>query len=79
MHIDEEPYNLATFHANLIARRYGAKTLWFSWQNLARRYPPPFSWIETLQSEAMSTMPWSAAERRRQVWRAKGLSLVTWT
>jgi glycosyltransferase involved in cell wall biosynthesis len=46
VHIDEEPYNFATFHANIIARRVHAKTLWFSWQNLIRRYPPPFSWIE---------------------------------
>lgn len=47
VHIDEEPYNFATFHANVLARRFGAKTLWFSWQNLQRRYPWPFSAMET--------------------------------
>mgnify|MGYP006288296805 CR=1 FL=1 len=46
VHIDEEPYNLATFLANRKARRMGMKTLWFSWQNLQRAYPWPFSWIE---------------------------------
>jgi glycosyltransferase involved in cell wall biosynthesis len=46
VHIDEEPYNLATFHALWLARRGQAKTLFFSWQNIGRRYPPPFSWIE---------------------------------
>ena len=46
VHIDEEPYNTATFHANVLAHRKNSKTLWFSWQNLYRRYPPPFSWIE---------------------------------
>ncbi|HFD39690.1 MAG TPA: glycosyltransferase family 4 protein [Anaerolineae bacterium] len=46
VHIDEEPYNLATAHALWLARRFGAKTLFFSWQNIARRYPPPFRWLE---------------------------------
>jgi glycosyltransferase involved in cell wall biosynthesis len=45
-HIDEEPYNLATFLALRLARRFGAKSLFFTWQNLYRRYPPPFSWLE---------------------------------
>ena len=46
VHIDEEPYNLATAHATWLARRAGARTLFFSWQNLNRRYPPPFCWTE---------------------------------
>ena len=46
VHIDEEPYNLATWQALRQARRLGAKALFFSWQNLARAYPPPFSWGE---------------------------------
>lgn len=46
VHIDEEPYNLATWHALWLARRASAKTLFFSWQNLYRQYPPPFRWGE---------------------------------
>ncbi|MEA3345106.1 MAG: glycosyltransferase [Chloroflexota bacterium] len=46
LHIDEEPYNLATFLALHAARRVGAKSLFFTWQNLARRYPLPFRWME---------------------------------
>ncbi|MBK7780537.1 MAG: glycosyltransferase [Ardenticatenia bacterium] len=46
LHVDEEPYNLATFLAVRAARRRGIGTLFFSWQNLRRRYPPPFSWME---------------------------------
>ena len=42
VHIDEEPYNLATWLAMRQARAVGAGTLFFSWQNLERRYPPPF-------------------------------------
>ncbi len=45
-HIDEEPYNLATWQALYHARRIGAKSLFFSWQNIERRYPPPFRWGE---------------------------------
>lgn len=47
VHIDEEPYNLATFLARRAAQRVGAKSLFFTWQNILRRYPPPFSWIES--------------------------------
>ncbi len=47
VHIDEEPYNLATWHALHLARRISAKTLFFSWQNINRRYPPPFRWGES--------------------------------
>ncbi len=47
VHIDEEPYNLATFLALRAARRGGAQTLFFTWQNLLRRYPLPFAWIES--------------------------------
>jgi glycosyltransferase involved in cell wall biosynthesis len=46
VHIDEEPYNLATFHAMRLAKRAGAQALWFSWQNLNRRYPHPFRYFE---------------------------------
>jgi glycosyltransferase involved in cell wall biosynthesis len=46
VHVDEEPYNLATFLATRLAVRHGAQPLFFTWQNLYRRYPPPFRWFE---------------------------------
>lgn len=46
VHVDEEPYNLASLQALWLARRHGARSLFFTWQNLDRRYPPPFSWME---------------------------------
>lgn len=48
VHVDEEPYNLATFLAVRAARAVGARTVIFSWQNLDRTYPPPFSWLEQM-------------------------------
>lgn len=71
VHIDEEPYNFATWHALWHARRARARTLFFSWQNIDRRYPPPVRWLERwvlrgVDYAIMGTQ--SAAE----VWRAKG-------
>jgi glycosyltransferase involved in cell wall biosynthesis len=43
VHVDEEPYNLATGLALRLAERHGARRLFFTWQNLRRQYPPPFS------------------------------------
>lgn len=71
VHIDEEPYNLATYLANRQARRCGAKTLWFSWQNLLRRYPPPFSWIEHYNLRHIDYAIAGSATAA-EVWRRKG-------
>ncbi|GAC1361147.1 MAG: glycosyltransferase family 4 protein [Ktedonobacteraceae bacterium] len=46
VHIDEEPYNFATFQAMRLASKQGAKALFFTWQNLYRSYPPPFRQFE---------------------------------
>ena len=45
-HIDEEPYNLATYLAVRAARSVGAKAVFFTWQNLLRDYPVPFRYME---------------------------------
>lgn len=47
LHIDEEPYNLASFLALRLGRQVGARCLFFTWQNLYRRYAFPFSWLES--------------------------------
>ncbi len=73
VHIDEEPYNLATFHANRLARHYGAKTLWFSWQNLLRRYPPPFAWLERYNLRHVN-YALVGSHTAAAVWRRKGYS-----
>lgn len=46
VHIDEEHYSIVTFQAMRLAKRAGAKTLFFTWQNIYKKYPFPFSWIE---------------------------------
>lgn len=71
VHIDEEPYNLATWHSLILAQRYGAKVLFFSWQNLFRRYPFPFSWMER---EVLRRAEAAIVGNRAAltVWRTKG-------
>jgi len=46
LHMDEEPYNLATWHALRLGSALAARSLFFTWQNLHRRYPWPFSHFE---------------------------------
>jgi glycosyltransferase involved in cell wall biosynthesis len=46
VHIDEEPYNVASWQAIRLAKIHEAKAVFFTWQNIHRRYPPPFSLIE---------------------------------
>lgn len=46
VHMDEEPYNLATWQGLRAAQVVDAHSLFFTWQNLYRQYPPPFRWIE---------------------------------
>lgn len=71
LHMDEEPYNLATWLAVRQAKRVGARSLFFSWQNLSQRYPWPFSFMErqVLQNVDYAIMGNQASV---EVWRAKG-------
>ncbi len=71
MHIDEEPYNLATFQAIRLAKKARARALFFTWQNLLRRYPPPFSWMEryNLKNAAYAI---AGNQEGKEVLRAKG-------
>lgn len=71
VHIDEEPYNLAAWQALWYARRVGAKTLFFSWQNIERRYPPPFRWGERWMLDHVDALI-AGTESAANVWRAKG-------
>ncbi len=48
VHVDEEPYNLVTFQATMLARLNRARVVFFTWQNLDRTYPPPFSLFEKI-------------------------------
>jgi glycosyltransferase involved in cell wall biosynthesis len=72
-HIDEEPYNLATWLALRVAKANRAKSLFFSWQNICRGYPPPFRWGEqwVLRNADYAL---AGTESAAEVWRGKGYS-----
>ena len=72
LHIDEEPYNLATAIACRDAVRYGIRPVFFAWQNLHRRYPPPFRWLERYVLERADAIVGS--EAAGEVLRRKGHS-----
>jgi len=71
VHIDEEPYNFASWHALRLAQKHHAKALFFSWQNLNRHYPFPFS---ALESYVLQHSQYAICGNREavDVWRAKG-------
>ncbi len=71
VHIDEEPYNVVAWQALWLARRSGARSLFFSWQNIYRRYPPPFAWGEAWALQRVDHML-VGTDSAGEVWRAKG-------
>ncbi len=77
VHIDEEPYNFATFHALRLAQKVGAKTVVFTWQNLNRRYPLPFNWMERYVLHHTDALLVGNAEAQA-VWQAKGYPGPMW-
>ena len=73
VHIDEEPYNVASWQALYHARRHGARAVLFSWQNINRRYPPPFVWGERWVLRHIDHLI-AGTDSAAQVWRGKSLS-----
>lgn len=70
-HIDEEPYNLATFLAMRLAHSVNARTVVFSWQNLLRHYPTPFRLMERYVLNHTNALLVGNSEAA-QVWQRKG-------
>ena len=77
LHMDEEAYNLATWQGFALAKVNRARPIFFTWQNLTRRYPPPISWLEDLVHRAARGAIAGNAEAV-DVLRAKGYRGPTW-
>jgi glycosyltransferase involved in cell wall biosynthesis len=71
LHMDEEPYNLATWMAVRQARQTNVKTLFFTWQNIYQKYPFPFNYIER---QVLSTVDYAIMGNQAavDVWQKKG-------
>ncbi len=71
LHMDEEPYNLATYLGLTTAWRRNIPALFFTWQNLCRRYPPPFAWFERANYR-MAAYGLAGSQEAADVLRRKG-------
>ncbi|HEX9708597.1 MAG TPA: glycosyltransferase family 4 protein [Candidatus Thermoplasmatota archaeon] len=54
VHIDEEPHSLVTAQFALRSMRLGVPSLFFAWQNLEKRLPPPFGTVRRAVFGAVS-------------------------
>ncbi len=73
LHMDEEPYNRATWEALRGATRLGIRSTFFTWQNILRRYPPPFAQMEQ-SSYRHAPIAIAGSAEAADVLRAKGYS-----
>ncbi len=62
---------MATFQAMRLAKRAGAKALFFTWQNLKRTYPFPFSFIEGYNLKK-ADYAIAGNQEAVEVWQGKG-------
>jgi glycosyltransferase involved in cell wall biosynthesis len=46
VNVEEEDYSMVTWQAFRLAKKIGAKPMFYAWQNIYKDYPPPFSNIE---------------------------------
>jgi glycosyltransferase involved in cell wall biosynthesis len=71
VHLDEEPYNLATYLGARAGCRAGIPSIFFTWQNINRRYPLPFRAMETRVYRSASHAI-AGSEEAARVLREKG-------
>jgi glycosyltransferase involved in cell wall biosynthesis len=71
LHMDEEPYNLATWLALRAAAQIQAPATFFTWQNLLRHYPPPFASMER-DNYARAPIAMAGSQDAANVLRGKG-------
>lgn len=73
IYMDEEPYNLATWQGLAAAFSFGIPGIFFTWQNLLRRYPPPFRWLES-QNYRRAALAIAGNQAASSVLRKKGFA-----
>lgn len=73
IHLDEEPYSLVSFQVVRLAKKLGVPVVGFTWQNIYKRYPFPFSWTEKYVLRNLSCLIGGNLESLDVFWR-KGYS-----
>jgi glycosyltransferase involved in cell wall biosynthesis len=77
VHVDEEPYNLATWIALRWAASHSARRVFYTWQNLRRSLPPPFSTIERA-NYGLANGAIAASSDACQILQQKGFKPPVW-
>lgn len=71
IHIEEEPFNFASYHAAGLVQSAAVPVVFSTWQNLMKRYPPPFLQFEKYMfRRAAGAVPGNA--EAREVLRLRG-------
>ncbi|PSR28962.1 MAG: glycosyltransferase family 4 protein [Sulfobacillus thermosulfidooxidans] len=77
LHIDEEHYSTVTYQATRIAKRLKIPSLFFTWQNIYKRYPWPFSAMEQeVFHQSLAAM--AGNQEAQEVLRRKGFQKPIW-
>ena len=71
LHIDEEPYSIVTYQAMKIAQRKNIGSLFYTWQNIYKKYPFPFSGIERYSYNVAQTAI-AGNQEAKEILRRKG-------
>lgn len=71
--VEQEPYSLSTYQVMREKKRFGFKTLLFTFQNIFKKYPLPFSLIESKNLE-LSDVLIVGNDDARSVWQKKGMA-----
>ncbi len=71
IHVEEEPYSLVCWQAFHYARRLNVPMIFFTWENILRKYKIPLDWI---YNHNLSRVGWALAGNREaeQVLRSRG-------
>lgn len=73
VHVDEEAYSIVTFQAMRLAKKHKTPALFFTWQNIHKRYPFPFFYFERSNYE-VARVAIAGNQEAKEVLRRKGFS-----
>lgn len=73
LHVDEEAYSIVTFQAMNLAKKKKIEALFFTWQNIHKRYPFPFSYFERYNYK-VARVAIAGNQEAQEVLRRKGFA-----
>lgn len=77
VHIEEEPWSLACLQLSLFAKVFGAKVVFFTWENLDRDLAPWYRFTRSLNF-ALASGALAGNTEAKELLKKKGFSKKTW-